>query len=64
MQQAYDDGKVVEADYAMFRVLLNEDLDNSSSIRSLNALDGVADENLRRFAKDAAKFGKAVYIQA
>ena len=55
MQQAYDDGKVVELTMQCSSVM-NEDLDNFNPF--FDVLDGVADENLRRFAKDAAKFGK------
>lgn len=55
MQQAYDDGKVIELTMQCSSVM-NEDLDNYNPF--FDVLDGVADESLRRFARDAAKFGK------
>ncbi|MDO5310369.1 MAG: glycosyl hydrolase [Clostridia bacterium] len=55
MQQAYDDGKVVELTMQCSSVM-NEDLDNYNPF--FDVLDGVCDESLRKFARDAAKFGK------
>lgn len=55
MQQAYDDGKVIELTMQCSSVM-NEDLDNYNPF--FDVLDGVADESLRRFARDASEFGK------
>lgn len=55
MQQAYDNGKVIELTMQCSSVM-NEDLDNYNPF--FDVLDGVADESLRRFARDAAEFGK------
>lgn len=55
MKQAYDAGKVVELTMQCSSVM-NEDLDNYNPF--FDVLDGVCDEGLRKFAKDAAEFGK------
>ena len=55
MKQAYDDGKVVELTMQCSSVM-NEDLDNYNPF--FDVLDGVCDDSLRKFAKDAAEFGK------
>ncbi len=55
MQQAYDAGKIVELTMQTSSVM-NEDLDNYNPF--YDVLDGVCDENLRKFARDAAAFGK------
>ena len=55
MKQAYDAGKVVELTMQCSSVM-NEDLDNYNPF--FDILDGVCDEGLRKFAKDAAEFGK------
>lgn len=55
MKQAYDAGKIVELTMQTSSVM-NEDLDNYNPF--FDVLDGVADESLRKFARDAAEFGK------
>lgn len=55
LKQAYDAGKVVELTMQCSSVM-NEDLDNYNPF--FDVLDGVCDESLRKFARDAAAFGK------
>lgn len=55
MQKAYDDGKIVELTMQTSSVM-NDDLSNYNPF--FDVLDGVCDERLRKFAQDAAAFGK------
>ncbi len=55
MKQAYDAGKIVELTMQTSSVM-NENLDNYNPF--FDVLDGVYDETLRKFARDAAEFGK------
>ena len=55
MQQAYDAGKIVELTMQTSSVM-NENLNNYNPF--FDVLDGVCDDSLRKFARDAAAFGK------
>ena len=55
MNKAYQDGKIVELTMQTSTVM-NADLNNHNPF--FDVLDGVYDEKLRTFARDAAKFGK------
>ena len=55
MRQAYEAGKIVELTMQTSSVM-NEDLDNYNPF--FDVLDGVYDETLRKFARNAAEFGK------